>query len=203
MTVPHASVDGSTIAAVVLAAGLSRRLGRAKQLLPWRGTTLLGYTIAVLQATGITHIAVITGHEASLVASAVTDPLITCIMNPEYATGQGTSVACGARWALTTGCQRVIFLPCDQPLLTTTHLTTLLNAFPDADACMPRVADQPTSPVVWSARTLPLLTHLQGAQGGRQLFGAGTVMPVFVDFDAPELLRDIDTPEDYAALCAM
>lgn len=193
----------TTVVAVILAAGLSRRLGRSKQLLPWRGTTLLGYTIDVVRAAGISDIAVVLGHDAAAVRTAVADRPVVFIDNPEYASGQGTSVACGARWAQQRTYQRVVFLPCDQPLLTAAHLGTLLAAHPAADACMPVVAQQPTSPVVWARHTLELLTTLRGATGGRQLFATGMVVPTYVDFDAPELLRDIDTPEDYAALCDM
>lgn len=201
-TVPLLSHD-TTVAAVILAAGLSRRLGRSKQLLPWRGTTLLGYTIDVVRAAGISEIAVVLGHDAAAVRTAVTDRPVVFIDNPEYASGQGTSVACGARWAQQRTCRRVVFLPCDQPLLTAAHLGTLLAAHPAADACMPRVAQQPTSPVVWARHTLGLLATLRGATGGRQLFATGTLVPTYVDLDAPELLRDIDTPEDYDALCNM
>ena len=195
--------DETTVVAVILAAGLSRRLGRSKQLLPWRGTTLLGYTIDVVRAAGVPDIAVVLGHNAAAVRTAVADRAVVFIQNADYASGQGTSVACGARWAQQRGCRRVIFLPCDQPLLTATHLVTLLAADPSAAACMPRVGQQPTSPVVWGAQTFAALTQVSGQSGGRQLFAAGTVVPTYVDFDAPELLRDIDTPEDYAALCDM
>ena len=193
----------TTVVAVILAAGLSRRLGSSKQLLKWRGTTLLGYTIDVVRAAGITEIAVVLGHDAAAVRLAVADRTVVFLENADYAMGQGTSVACGARWAQQRACRRVVFLPCDQPLLTSAHLLTLLAAHPSAAACMPRVGQQPTSPVVWSAHTLPLLTELSGATGGRQLFATGMVVPTYVDFDAPELLRDIDTPEDYEALCNM
>ncbi|MFN7472032.1 MAG: NTP transferase domain-containing protein [Roseiflexaceae bacterium] len=193
----------TTVVAVILAAGLSRRLGRSKQLLPWRGTTLLGYTIDVVRAAGISDIAVVLGHDAAAVRTALADRAVVFLENADYAMGQGTSVACGARWAQQRGCRRVVFLPCDQPLLTATHLQTLLAAHPSAAACMPRVGQQPTSPVVWGAQTLEILSQLSGPTGGRQLFAAGTVVPTYVDFDAPELLRDIDTPEDYAALCDM
>jgi molybdenum cofactor cytidylyltransferase len=203
VTVVPTKRHDTTVAAVILAAGLSRRLGRSKQLLPWRGTTLLGYTIDVVRAAGITEIAVVLGHDAAVVRTAVADRTVVFLENADYVMGQGTSVACGARWALQRTCQRVVFLPCDQLLLTTAHLLTLLAAYPSAAACMPRVGQMPTSPVVWSAHTLPFLTELSGATGGRQLFAAGTVVPTYVDFDAPELLRDIDTPEDYAALCAI
>lgn len=190
------------IAAVVLAAGLSRRLGRSKQLLPWRGTTLLGYTVATLLDAGIVHVGVVTGHEATAVAAALAHLPVTLLHNPDYQHGQGTSVACGARWAQQINVQRMLFVPCDQPFLATSHITTLLAADPHAAAIVPRVAGQPCSPVIWAASALPLLAQLAGEQGGRTLFADGSITPTYVDLGAPELLCDIDTPEDYAALCA-
>ena len=191
------------VAAVVLAAGFSRRLGRSKQLLPWRGTTLLGHTIAALQSAGISQIAVITGHDAAAVVIALNGTAVTIVHNPDFHEGQGTSVACGARWAMQCNAHRVLFVPCDQPFLTAQHISLLLAADPHADAVMPMVGGRPTSPVLWIDHCLPRLAQLTGEQGGRQLFVRGEVTPTYVAFAAPELLQDIDTPEDYAALCAI
>lgn len=196
------TAHAQSVAAVVLAAGLSRRLGRSKQLLPWRGSTLLGYTVSTLLHAGISRIAVVTGHDASAVASAVADLPVTLVHNPDFVQGQGTSVACGARWAQQCAIDRVLFVPCDQPFLSAVHIAMLLAADPHAAALVPRVEGQPTSPVMWAATALPLLAQLSGEQGGRRLFAEGSIKPTYIDLAAPELLCDIDTPEDYAALCA-
>ena len=191
------------VAAVVLAAGLSRRLGRSKQLLPWRGTTLLGYTIATLQSAGVSQIAVVTGHDAAAVVAELAKTSVTVVHNPDYAEGQGTSVACGARWAMQSDARRVFFVPCDQPFLSAQHISALLASDQQAAAVMPRVAGRPTSPVLWADHCLFLLTQLTGEQGGRQLFANGAVTPTYIEFTTLDLLQDIDTPEDYAALCAI
>ncbi len=189
------------VACILLAAGLSRRLGQPKQLLPWHGSTLVRYSAGVAYAAQLNPIVVVVGHRASDVQAQLTDVPVTCITNPAYADGQGTSVACGATWLMTQpACDAVVVMMCDQPFLTATHITDCVTAWAQhrPDVLIPRVNGTRTNPVIWAAHTLPLLAQLSGDQGGRVLFTQGVVTPSFVDMDdAPELLRDIDTTDDY------
>ena len=127
---------------------------------------------------------------------------VTCITNPAYADGQGTSVACGATWlSAQPTVDAVVVMMCDQPWLTAAHITSCVEAWAHQRPAVliPRVDGMRTNPVIWAAHTLPLLAQLQGDQGGRVLFTHGAVTPAFIDIAAPELLRDIDTMADYTA----
>lgn len=193
-----------TVAAIILAAGLSRRLGRPKQLLDWGGVPLVRHSLLTAQQSMLSAVAVVVGHQADAVRASVADLAAPCIANAAYASGQASSVACGAQWFLTQSYDALMVLLCDQPLLTVDHINACIAAWHTTRPAVliPQVAGQATNPVIWSATTVPLLTTLTGDQGGRVLFGAGKVVPQFWPIDAPELLRDIDTDADYAALRA-
>jgi molybdenum cofactor cytidylyltransferase len=163
---------------------------------------LVQHAVATVRAAGIATIIVVVGHQAPAVRAALVDAAVQFCENPDYAAGQGTSVACGARAAQQLQAQRVLFVTCDQPLLRPEHIQRLLDA-PPAPLNMLRVDGKPTQPSLWDAATVPLLAGLSGDHGGRQLITAGRVTPTYLDIAAPELLFDIDTPEDYTTLCAL
>lgn len=192
------------IAAIILAAGLSRRLGRPKQLLVWGGLPLVRHSLLTAQQSMLAAVAVVVGHQADAVRASVADLAVPCIENSAYATGQASSVACGAQWFLAQSYDALMVMMCDQPLLTVAHIDACIGAWQATQPAVliPQVAGHATNPVIWAAATVPLLTTLTGDQGGRVLFGAGKVAPQFWAIDAPELLHDIDTDADYAALRA-
>lgn len=190
------------VACLLLAAGLSRRLGRAKQLLPWQGTTLVHYTAQTALAAQPDTVVAVLGHRADDVRAQLADIPVTCVFNPAYADGQGSSVACGAHWLMThAACDAIVVLLCDQPFLSASHITQCVSAWQRTrpDVLVPRVNGQRTHPVVWSAHTLPLLAQLTGESAGRTLIAAGRVVPQYEDLTDPNLLIDIDTMDDYHA----
>ncbi len=75
------------IPAIVLAAGLSRRMGRFKLTLPWGATTVIGQVVATLAAAGVTEIVVVTGNRADEVAALAGTPA-RIVFNPDFATGE-------------------------------------------------------------------------------------------------------------------
>jgi CTP:molybdopterin cytidylyltransferase MocA len=193
--------------AAVLAAGLSRRLGRPKQLLDWHGIPLVRHSVlTLLQAAAFepSQVAVIVGHHAEAVRLAVQDLGVTIIANPAYASGQGSSVACAAQWAMTQAADALLVSLCDQPFLTGVHVDALWQRWcvDSPDVLIPRVADQPTNPVLWAQSTWSALAQLQGEQGGRAVIQQGLVKPTWCPMPDDDLLLDIDSEEDYQRLCA-
>jgi molybdenum cofactor cytidylyltransferase len=191
-----------TVAAIILAAGLSRRLGRPKQLLDWGGIPLVRHSVMTALQSNLAAVAVVVGHQADAVRASVADLAVPCIANDAYASGQASSVACGAQWFLTQSYDALLVMMCDQPLLTVAHINACIEAWyaTRPAVLIPQVAGHASNPVIWATATVPLLTTLTGDQGGRVLFKAGQVVPQFWPIDAPELLHDIDTDADYGAL---
>ena len=72
-------------AAIVLAAGLSRRMGRFKLTLPWGDRTVIGQVVATLEAADVNEIIIVTGHRADEVAAALADTTAHAVHNPDYA----------------------------------------------------------------------------------------------------------------------
>ena len=94
------TTDNPAVAAVILAAGSSSRMGQPKQLLVWKGETLIRTIIAKVQAAGINTIYVVLGANADKVAANIADLPVQLIENPEWASGMGSSVVAGTRAAL-------------------------------------------------------------------------------------------------------
>jgi molybdenum cofactor cytidylyltransferase len=85
-----------TIAAILLAAGESTRMGRLKQLLPWDGTPLIAWQVGQLQEAGADDVVVVLGHEAEQIRSAVPEPA-RVVINPDYKQGRATSLRARAQ----------------------------------------------------------------------------------------------------------
>jgi CTP:molybdopterin cytidylyltransferase MocA len=191
------------IVAAILAAGLSRRLGRPKQLLDWHGIPLVRHSTQTMLDAGVSRVGVIIGHQAAHVRVALAGLPVDLTMNPDFVDGQGSSVACAARWANEHDADALVIGLCDQPLLQSAHVRQIVSAWSASQPAVlvPRVNQQPTNPVVWSRALLAALSTLTGEQGGRLLFQRGVATPTWYDMQTPELLEDVDSEEDYQRLC--
>lgn len=192
--------------AAILAAGLSRRLGRPKQLLDWHGMPLVRHSVlTVLSAQAMTpqDLVVVVGHEEPAVRAALQGLDVAVVRNPDFASGQGSSVACAAQWAQGSSADALLIALCDQPFLTGTHIDQLWQYWcsETPDVLIPRVQTQPTNPVIWAPHTWPHLTQLSGDQGGRLLIQQKQVTPAWYDMTDTDMLLDIDSEEDYQTLC--
>jgi molybdenum cofactor cytidylyltransferase len=205
------------VAAVLLAAGASRRLGRPKQLLDWHGEPLVRRVARQLVASrAASHWAVL-GHRAAEVGAALDGLSLRQVLNPRWESGQASSVH-AAIDALTgrRAAERerrvdaALFVPCDQPFLSAAVLDRLIDAFATTAAgivvpCYP-AAGHPRgrrgAPVLFAARLFDALRGLQGDAGGRQLFDARASELVDVPIDDPRAGLDVDTDEDLQKLLA-
>jgi len=101
------------IAAIILAAGESTRMGRPKQLLPWGGTTLLAWQVRQMREAGVDEVVVVLGHAAAEVRPAV-PPEARVVVNEAYRQGRASSLRCGAA-AVSDDAGAVLVLSVDQP----------------------------------------------------------------------------------------
>lgn len=115
------------VAGLVLAAGLSRRMGQPKQLLPWGETTVLGQVLAHVSASALETIYVVTGHEATAVSAIAQSYNLPTIYNPNYKQGMLTSLQAGIR-AVGDEVTAVLVLLADQPLLQPEVINMVLAA---------------------------------------------------------------------------
>lgn len=119
------------IAVVILAAGASRRMGSAKQLLPWGETTLLKHTITTAQKTCANSIIVVLGANYNVIKKDIKDIPITIIKNNNWELGLGQSIACGASFVLKLkeDIDGVLFMLADQPFINSKYLNKIMNTF--------------------------------------------------------------------------
>ena len=190
------------LAAVILAAGGSTRLGQPKQLLKWRGEALVRHAaISALQA-GLQPVILVTGAFADQVQSAVTDLPLVVAYNRDWAEGQSTSLKTGLQ-NVNKNTGGVIFLLSDQPQTPVTLLESLMDRHGEtlAPIIAPLVDGQRGNPVLFDRQTFPDLFQLQGDTGGRALFQHYPVS--WLPWHDPAQLLDIDRPEDYQRLLDM
>lgn len=184
--------------AVLLAAGSSRRLGQAKQLLRQNGVALVRRMAECALATAPRELLVITGAETAAVRAALADINARLHHNPDWHSGLASSLQCAAR-ALTAHDGAVLLLGCDQPLLQPTHLLQLLAASnPATGIAISDYGSGAGIPVRVPASLLQQADQLRGDAGFKTLWAMQPVQTV----PAPALAFDLDTPADLALAIA-
>jgi molybdenum cofactor cytidylyltransferase len=195
------------IAAIVLAAGLSHRMGRFKLTLPWGETTVVGQVVATLAAADLAQIVVVTGHRAAEVEAALAGTRARPAHNPAYATGEMlSSIQAGLR-ALQQGTLTPARLsPAallglgDQPQMEAATVRAVLAAGAKDDwqrIVIPSYRMRAGHPILLPAWLWPEI--LDCASTLRDVMALHRERTHYLDVDTPTVLADLDTPEDYAA----
>jgi molybdenum cofactor cytidylyltransferase len=190
------------VAAIVLAAGRSSRMGATNKLLATvAGTPMVRRVAETALASSAAPVIVVTGHQAEAVAAALTGLGVTTVHNPDYASGLAGSLKTGLA-ALPPDADAFVVCLADMPLIEPAHIDSLIAAFDAADRpiCVPIHAGRRGNPVLWARRYIPDMLALEGDQGARPLLDTHadtiTEVPVgtdtiFADFDTPEALEGL------------
>ena len=190
------------VAAIILAAGLSRRMGaRNKLLLPVGRVPMIRHMVDTYRAIATHSVLVVTGHEATEIEAALAGSGATTLFNPDFADGQPTSVACGLRAA--DGVDTMVIGLGDQPLLTGGDLRALLAAHQAADRdriSIPRWDEQRGNPIVVPGSLRARLLADPTSPGCKKFTRTFPEHVQFHALSAPGFYADIDTPEAYDAL---
>lgn len=186
------------IAAIVLAAGASRRMGEAnKLLLPIDGMPMVARTVRAALRSRAGPVVVVTGHQAEAVAAALAGLPVTLAHNPEHAAGMASSLRRGLA-ALPAEADGAVVCLGDMPWVEAADIDALIEAFDPArgrEVCAPVHAGRRGNPVLWGKRLLPLLAMAEGDSGGRALLERVAVHAVPRGDNGT--LRDIDTAADF------
>ncbi|MDI6696013.1 MAG: selenium cofactor biosynthesis protein YqeC [Anaerolineales bacterium] len=201
---PETAVDGvqavyEPIAGVVLAAGGSSRLGRPKQLLPWRGKPFVWHVAQTALRAGLSPVIVVTGFAADETASALQGLPVSLAFNPSWQEGQGASVAAGVK-TLPEWVGGAVFLLADQPQIPTELVASLVEMHTKtlSPVIAPLAQGQRGNPALFDRVTFDDLRSLSGEAGGRALFSKyGVTWLPWLD---SSILLDVDTEEDYRRL---
>ena len=183
------------IAAIVLAAGASTRMGQPKQLLAYDGKTLVENAISEALEAGFEPVIVVLGAESEQVRANIKGLPVIAVENSEWESGMGSSVSAGMK-ALPE-CDGVAILLVDQPLVTAAHLLQMRGSF-CGDVVAARYNERLAVPAIFPKRLFGALAELRGHEGARSLLRSPDEQ--VVAFDLPEAAMDVDTPGDWVAL---
>ena len=191
------------VAALVLAAGRSRRMGEQNKLLAeLDGVPLVVRAVDTALASRVRPVIVVTGHMAEEVRSALTERSVTFVHNPEWSAGMSTSLRVGIG-ALPADVDAALICLGDMPRVTPAHLEAVLDAYdPAADATIvvPTFQRKRGNPVLFARRHFAELTALEGDVGARALIDQHLDAVRFVPVDDGGITVDVDTPEMLEAL---
>jgi molybdenum cofactor cytidylyltransferase len=196
---------GKRIAAIVLAAGRSTRMGGPNKLLAEVGGKPLA-RIAAEQALAsrARPVVVVTGHQRELVERALAGLPVQIVHNPDFAGGLATSLKRGIA-SLPADADGAVICLGDMPQVSASLIDHLIAAYdPEKGALIvvPTVAGKRGNPVLWSRRFFADLTALEGDVGARHLIGRYPEALVEMPVSGDAVFADIDTPEALRALRA-
>lgn len=186
------------VSAILTAAGESRRMGRSKPLLPWRGITLVEHQIGALFQGGVSEIVVVVGHEADAVAARVVCTGALCVVNPDYLRGKTTSIKTGLL-SVSADADAILLLAVDQPR-TEDIVSAVVRAHISANALItsPRYQGHGGHPLIFSASLREELARIsEEKQGIREVFQAHRDSVQEYELDDPMIRLDLNTPAAY------
>lgn len=193
----------TNLAAIILAAGASRRLGTPKQLVQCKGETLLARAIRIALEAGLYPVMVVLGAESESIRAAVEEKDAVFVENREWQEGIAGSMRAGLDAVARTAPESigVLIMPCDQPKLSPHHLRELSAAFAaQAEPCIvcSLYAGVRGVPALFPRIAVARLKSLTGDMGARRLLVNPPCPVIEIPFAGGEI--DIDAPEDLAEL---
>ena len=197
--------------AILLAAGVSRRMGTLKALLDWQGRPLIIHQIVALREAGADEVIVVLGHRADELQARIgvnRDVYnlggVRCVTNEDYAQGKTTSIKTGL-WALGPSADpeaAILMLNVDQPRSAGIIKQTLAahHSQQDSFISIPTCQGKGGHPIVVSRKLYDQLIAIdEQSQGMRAVTERHQDATQRVELGAPELLWDVNTPEQYQA----
>ena len=195
------------IVAVIVAAGLSQRMGAFKLTLPWRDTTVVGSVVATLAHAGLAEIVVVTGHRAAEVRQSLAHTTARCAHNPRYESGgmlssiQTALSDVAARQVSTQapGVDGALLCLGDQPQM---ELATVEAVLAEGErtgwqrVVIPSYRMRAGHPILVPALLWPQIMNT--TESLRDVLRSHRDLLDYLNVDTDSILADLDTPEDYA-----
>jgi molybdenum cofactor cytidylyltransferase len=195
--------SGTRVAAVVLAAGSSRRMGdRHKLLLDVLGQPMIRRTVENVLAAAPVETIIVTGDRAGEIEAALAGLPIKCVRNRMHEAGQSTSVAAGVR-ALSAACDAVMIVLGDQPQVMAEDLRALVAAYEgltQPSILVPQFDGRRGNPIIFAVRHVPEVLRGTVRVGCRRLIENHADEVAAVEMASDVFTTDCDTPEEYAEL---
>ena len=181
--------------AVIVAAGMSSRMGKFKPMLKIGSISTIQRIILTLQQSGAAPIVVITGNQADVLEKHLAHSGVICLRNPDYANTQMfDSAKIGFRYLLDF-CDRLLFTPVDIPLFTLRTVETLLAS--STVVAIPTCGGKEGHPLLIGHEVLKRVLTYDGDGGLRGALNVCGFSPEYVSVEDEGILFDADTPQDY------
>ena len=186
------------IGAVIVAAGMSSRMGDFKPMLNIGSISIAQRIVATFHQAGVTKIAVVTGYNAPLLERHLSNSGLVFLRNEDYASTQMFDSAKIGLAYLRDKCERILFTPVDIPLFTAMTVTELIES--GAELCCPVCEGRTGHPLMIASSLVDAILADSG-EGGLQgaIARCGAEM-LQIPVEDPGVLHDADTPADYKAL---
>ena len=189
------------ISGLILGAGASQRFGPPKQLLPFRGTTMLGWVIGQAQrASGLDEVVVVLGRAAEEVLEKVDFGVARVVENPVFGEGCSSSYRAGIG-ALDSSASALMIILGDLPGITPEIINRLAEAWREEETPVALCSYQGRKghPMIFARSMFPQLVDLHGDKAAWKLVDANSASVQEVHFDLP-YPDDINTPADFERL---
>lgn len=192
-------LPNTPVVAVVLAAGMSRRMGaQNKLLLAIEGQPMVRHVVLAALASRCQKVLVVVGHEAGYVRQVLSDLPVEFVFNEAFAEGIGASVRAGAQ--AVSSQQAVLYCLADMPGVTAGVIDQLVDAFhayPDFMGFVPAFNGKRGNPVLWAPGCVRQLRESAGDEGARGLLHQHRDRVMAVAVASEWVMVDLDTPQDY------
>ena len=186
------------IGALIVAAGMSSRMGQFKPMLNIGSISVAQRIIATLQQAGATKIVMVTGYNATVLERHLAGNGLIFLRNDDYETTQMfDSVKIGLRYLLDK-CDKILFTPVDVPLFTAQTVSILLES--GAQLACPMCMGRQGHPILIENSLIPEILNDCGQQGLKGAMDRCSIPLQRIEVDDPGTVHDADTPEDFSAL---
>lgn len=190
------------IAAIILAAGASERMGYPKALLPYRGRSFLEGILEACYAAGVEQRVVVLGHFADKILESIDLSGVTVTRSGDLEAGPIGSVWAGLSALASLPLDAVLVWPVDRPHIAVATVTALVDAFRAGHQpiVVPICGGQRGHPVLFGRRVFAELLGAPRVEGARAVVHKDPARVIEVPVDDPAVLEDFNTPEDYKRL---
>lgn len=179
-------------------------MGKTKQLLPFKDSTLLEHTIVQAQSSKANKVYCVLGANSEVIKNKIKTSAIAYIDNPNWYQGLSSSIVTGINHILRSWetPNAVLILLSDQPNVDSNYIDLLLETYTKNPGSIvtSNYGNKKGVPAIFPKESFELLLNLKGDKGAKQLLNSNTLKTVSVVPNTEHTLRDIDTPKDYNSL---
>ena len=201
----HSKATQKPTAGVILAAGMSARFGRPKQLLKLKNKHLIEWVLDSALTSQLQHVVLVLGHEYQeilrILGTRTNHPRLEVVINHRYLEGQSRSLTTGLSKVRHTH-SSVMFLLADQPLLTAKTIDRMLEIFWNSkkDIGVPVCRGKRGNPTIFSRKMYEQLMAIKGDIGARDIIRANPSCVLQIEVDDPKCFFDVDSEKDFTHL---